>query len=267
MSPPPPPPAKKGDLVRLPNGTTYEGMTSLVPSAPFLPMLLPKSLAILSSSATFLSSDPLLEGGEVVPHGAIPGGVYGIYLGGDQWVYHSGTAEGEVVYGTLSPQELASLEVVRPLNCQADLDMILQRIHGYPRVAFQDEGEPVAASSINSPINLTHAFKWTSVRACHIKVDFLKGMATHHGIDLGDGRVVHYVSSIRCDPLWAFMGTGVISLTDRPADPHHADDILSRAMQRVGEQAYNCVLNNCEHFCNWCFTGEAHVSYQVIITS
>ena len=37
---------------------------------------------------------------------------------------------------------------------------------------------------------------------------------------------------------------------------------LRRAMSRIGEQNYNLLFNNCEHFANWCKTGR-HRSGQV----
>ena len=41
-----------------------------------------------------------------------------------------------------------------------------------------------------------------------------------------------------------------------------AEDTIRRAMERLGEEEYNLITNNCEHFAMWCKTGES-VSCQV----
>ena len=40
------------------------------------------------------------------------------------------------------------------------------------------------------------------------------------------------------------------------------EDTIRRAMERLGEEEYNLITNNCEHFAMWCKTGES-VSCQV----
>lgn len=39
-------------------------------------------------------------------------------------------------------------------------------------------------------------------------------------------------------------------------------EVARRARSRLGENRYNLLTNNCEHFCEWCVRGE-HRSYQV----
>ena len=46
------------------------------------------------------------------------------------------------------------------------------------------------------------------------------------------------------------------------ADASPAGVTLRRAMSRLGEQNYNLLFNNCEHFATWCKTGR-HRSEQV----
>lgn len=41
-----------------------------------------------------------------------------------------------------------------------------------------------------------------------------------------------------------------------------AEDTIRRAMERFGEEEYNLITNNCEHFAMWCKTGES-ISCQV----
>jgi hypothetical protein len=45
-----------------------------------------------------------------------------------------------------------------------------------------------------SPHAAHFAFYCTSVAASHIRVHFLGGAATHHGVDSGSGSVVHYIA-------------------------------------------------------------------------
>jgi len=92
----------------------------------------------------------------------------------------------------------------------------------------------------------------------------------HHGIYVGEGKVVHYAGSTHgffsgpveevaldqftCGrPVWASY--------EAPAN-FCADEIIRRARSRVGENHYRIFSNNCEHFCEWCLRGE-HRSHQV----
>ena len=93
---------------------------------------------------------------------------------------------------------------------------------------------------------------------------------THHGIYVGDGRVVQYGGLS-----WGLRGGPVEEVTllqfaqghligVRLAGSHwfDRDEVIRRARRRLGEDRYNVFTNNCEHFCEWCVRGE-HRSYQV----
>ncbi len=85
---------------------------------------------------------------------------------------------------------------------------------------------------------------------------------THHGIDCGDGTVIHYNG-----------GWGTVRRVERTswesfADgapvfvrPHrHAlapEEIVRNAESRLGSRGYHLVRNNCEHFATWSATGSA----------
>lgn len=93
---------------------------------------------------------------------------------------------------------------------------------------------------------------------------------THHGIDLGDGTVVH----------WSTGGQGLKDLFGDAAvirrTSHAAfadgkpvwvrayascfddDTVVARALSSVGALGYNVAQNNCEHFATWCKTGEPY---------
>jgi hypothetical protein len=101
--------------------------------------------------------------------------------------------------------------------------------------------------------------------ADHLQVPRRHGLFCHHGIDLGDGSVAHYLEGreilrssgeefSRREPISVVpYGEGACSATGVT---------LRRAMGRLGEQNYNLLFNNCEHFAHWCKTGR-HRSGQV----
>ena len=94
----------------------------------------------------------------------------------------------------------------------------------------------------------------------------------HHGIDLGDGTVVHFT-----DGGEGVAGPGgatdqmIIARTseatvkrggrDRLHFIQHtsrftADEIAERAMSQLGRQGYHLLFDNCEHFARWCAVGD-----------
>jgi hypothetical protein len=101
--------------------------------------------------------------------------------------------------------------------------------------------------------------------ADHLQVPRQHGLFNHHGIDLGDGSVAHYLEGreILRSPLAAFSRDQPLSVVIYPEGGCSAPGItLRRAMGRLGEQNYNLLFNNCEHFAHWCKTGR-HRSSQV----
>ena len=99
--------------------------------------------------------------------------------------------------------------------------------------------------------------------ADHLEVPRQHGLFNHHGIDLGDGTVAHYLEGreILRSPLEDFSQGQPVSVVDH-ADASTPGVTLRRAMGRIGEQNYNLLFNNCEHFAIWCKTGR-HRSSQV----
>jgi len=88
----------------------------------------------------------------------------------------------------------------------------------------------------------------------------------HHGIDMGDGTVVHARPHEFRNP---FGGGSVVrtSLQDfadgeevRPTGGTPAvfppEEVARRAAAHVGRDGYCPVVANCEHFATWCATGE-----------
>ncbi|MBF0502821.1 MAG: lecithin retinol acyltransferase family protein [Candidatus Riflebacteria bacterium] len=103
----------------------------------------------------------------------------------------------------------------------------------------------------------------------HIKVTRAGGAYTHHGIDMGDGTVIHFSgeiadlgnsAEIERVPSEQFANGGKIKVVEY-AKKADADEICRRAEKCLGEKGYNPISNNCEHFAEECRTGE-HVSDQ-----
>ncbi|MBY0232910.1 MAG: lecithin retinol acyltransferase family protein [Gemmataceae bacterium] len=99
-----------------------------------------------------------------------------------------------------------------------------------------------------------------------------KGPITHHGIDLGDGTVVHWHSGwsgsiganeIRGTPLDDEHFGDLSKLRVRQyGDCFNPDTVVTRAMRSVGKKGYCPIFRNCEHLASWCKTGH-HTSKQV----
>lgn len=90
-----------------------------------------------------------------------------------------------------------------------------------------------------------------------------RGAYFHHGIDCGDGTVIHYREgeAITRSAFPTFALGETVHVKPYPvSDP--ANVVVARAESRLGERDYHLVFNNCEHFVNWCKTGQ-HRSDQV----
>ncbi len=85
----------------------------------------------------------------------------------------------------------------------------------------------------------------------------LQGVYEHHGIDCGDGTVIHYrkgSETIEQTSMGIFSGGNKIYVRSYPTS-FTPEVVLRRATSRLGEQEYNLLFNNCEHFATWCKTG------------
>ena len=103
-------------------------------------------------------------------------------------------------------------------------------------------------------------------RGDHICVDRLGGIYNHHGIDCGDGTVIHYwpdeiplASSVKRTTLSEFAEGGSIRVRDYAAcDP--PERVMSRAVSSLGARGFDPLVSNCEHFAVWCKTGRKESS-------
>jgi hypothetical protein len=88
----------------------------------------------------------------------------------------------------------------------------------------------------------------------------MEGVYEHHGIDCGDGTVIHYYKGGE-QPTIARTSFDVFARGNpvfvKPVTVSYVPDIVvERAESRLGEQNYNLLTNNCEHFATWCKTGK-----------
>lgn len=81
---------------------------------------------------------------------------------------------------------------------------------------------------------------------------------THHGIYVGEGRVVHYAGlayGLRRGPVEEVslerfaQGRAVGIRCDRRAFDRR--EVVDRARSRLGESRYRILTNNCAHLCAW----------------
>ena len=85
------------------------------------------------------------------------------------------------------------------------------------------------------------------------------GLYRHHGIDCGDGTVIHYrkpSETIEQTSIETFArGNPVYVAEYGDGFGYIPDVVVERAKSRLGERKYNLLFNNCEHFASWCKTG------------
>jgi hypothetical protein len=87
----------------------------------------------------------------------------------------------------------------------------------------------------------------------------------HHGIYVGNGRVIHYAGfahgwrrgAVEEISLQSFAnGCDVRIQQDAPR--FDCREVVLRARSRLGERSYRILTNNCEHFCTWALRDECH---------
>ncbi len=105
----------------------------------------------------------------------------------------------------------------------------------------------------------------------HIKVS--RGLYSHHGIFANENEVICYSgepthmddAEVITTTLQQFLcgkndkPTGDIEVNTTPAR-YAPEEIVNRAKTCLGEKNYKLLTNNCEHFANWCRTGESRSS-------
>src|SRR5438046_1534939 len=92
---------------------------------------------------------------------------------------------------------------------------------------------------------------------------------SHHGIDVGDGTVIHYTGTpfekvaavIARTSMDEFARGETVSVRHYRERQYDSERTVARAMSLLVERAYWLPGNNCEHFATWCVTGR-HTSAQ-----
>ncbi len=81
---------------------------------------------------------------------------------------------------------------------------------------------------------------------------------THHGIYMGDKLVLHYhMSKVKVTGFEEFAEGSTIQKRSEEESPaaYSPEEIIKRGLSRYGENEYNIVFNNCEHFVRWARNG------------
>jgi hypothetical protein len=105
-------------------------------------------------------------------------------------------------------------------------------------------------------------------RGDHLYVDRMGGLYSHHGIDCGDGTVIHFCpddillrSSVKRTTLSEFAEGGSVKVRSyAECDP--PETVMKRAVSSLGARGFDPLTSNCEHFAVWCKTGRVE-SHQI----
>lgn len=94
----------------------------------------------------------------------------------------------------------------------------------------------------------------------HVIVD--RGLYTHHGVYIGDNKLIHYsgepgVSGKVTEITLEKFAKHNLFWVYEHEDALPAKEIVSRAKSRLGEENYDLEENNCEHFAHWCCSGQS----------
>lgn len=88
----------------------------------------------------------------------------------------------------------------------------------------------------------------------------MEGVYEHHGIDCGDDTVIHYSKATTTPTIsrtsYTTFSWGNPVYTKQYSVSFIPDVVIERAESRLGEQHYDLLSNNCEHFAMWCKTGK-----------
>jgi len=146
------------------------------------------------------------------------------------------------------------------------------------------------AEEVGASKHVDHNLKtYNSMRAGDL-VEFHRGLYTHWGVAIGDGKIIHLSgdeddglsagvnghfgsisgsvftisgvdfekAKVKCDDFWDVARQSKADVNNSKdqyirADPQHV--IVRRALSRLGKIGYNMLWSNCEHFASWCRYG------------
>jgi len=86
----------------------------------------------------------------------------------------------------------------------------------------------------------------------------------HHGIYIGDGKVIHYAGfsrrlgrgPVEIVSIEQFAAGFSLEVISHRFARYTGLEVVRRAASRLGERKYRLLTNNCEHFCLWCLFGQ-----------
>ena len=126
---------------------------------------------------------------------------------------------------------------------------------------------------INDPFN--YLFDKLSVGSVIFVDNYFVGLNAyqHYGVYIGNGKVIHFAAPegkdispengiIHETTLAKFLNGRSLQIDMNIKTVFSENEIIRRARSRMGEQGYDLLTNNCEHFARWCVTGE-NVSHQI----
>lgn len=96
------------------------------------------------------------------------------------------------------------------------------------------------------------------MRGDHLTI-YCDGLYYHHGIDCGDGTVIHLSKQHHGvkRSSWAEFSEGKQVFTEETPLLFDRGEVIRRAKSRVGQRGYDLFSDNCEQFVTWCRTGSA----------
>ena len=100
----------------------------------------------------------------------------------------------------------------------------------------------------------------------HIQVRRMGGLYSHHGIDMGDGTVIHFsgeplnrktakVARVTEEEFLSGQPKTVIEYTSLET-VFAPEDTVRLAEELLNTEGYHLFYNNCEHFATYCKTGK-----------
>lgn len=97
----------------------------------------------------------------------------------------------------------------------------------------------------------------------HLRVKRWKGVYAHHGIDMGDGTVVHFSGEplqwrgarVVREPLEIFLCGASLEFVVYHEEMRAPEEVVAAALEGLDTQDYHLWRNNCEHFACYCKTG------------
>lgn len=100
-------------------------------------------------------------------------------------------------------------------------------------------------------------------RGDHIKVYRRGRLYSHHGIDMGDGSVIHFNGAplqwgrarVVRSTMTAFLAGGRCRVVAHRGPVRPVDEVLATAVSLLDTSRYSVFRNNCEHFATFCKTG------------